>query len=68
MCAVNVANPNAGLGDGACSYGLTDTDDIMMTEWNGTILGPPHVLFIYLSACPLAYMWYRAFMRIEFTV
>jgi ubiquitin-conjugating enzyme E2 variant len=33
----------AGLGDGSCSYGLADGDDIMMTEWNGTILGPPHV-------------------------
>ena len=42
--ALNVANLNAGLGDGSCSYGLADGDDIMMTEWNGTILGPPHVL------------------------
>lgn len=27
----------------ACSYGLADGDDMMMTNWNGTILGPPHV-------------------------
>jgi ubiquitin-protein ligase len=27
----------------ACSYGLTDGDDLMMSNWNGTILGPPHV-------------------------
>ena len=27
----------------ACSYGLADGDDLMMTNWNGTILGPPHV-------------------------
>ena len=32
-----------GLGDGSCSYGLADTEDIMMTNWNGTILGPSHV-------------------------
>lgn len=37
------ANPGTGLGDGSCSYGLADGDDIMMTNWNGTILGPPHV-------------------------
>ncbi|RKP27447.1 ubiquitin-conjugating enzyme E2, partial [Syncephalis pseudoplumigaleata] len=30
-----------GLGDGSCSYGLADTDDILMSWWNGTILGPP---------------------------
>ncbi|KAF9317496.1 E2 ubiquitin-conjugating protein mms2 [Podila horticola] len=31
-----------GIGDGSCSYGLADTDDIMMSNWNGTILGPGH--------------------------
>ncbi|ORX94904.1 UBC-like protein [Basidiobolus meristosporus CBS 931.73] len=31
-----------GIGDGTCSYGLADGDDIMMSNWNGTILGPPH--------------------------
>ncbi|RMZ88255.1 hypothetical protein DV736_g4510, partial [Chaetothyriales sp. CBS 134916] len=31
-----------GLGAEACSYGLADGDDITMTNWNGTILGPPH--------------------------
>lgn len=30
----------------ACSYGLADGDDITMTNWNGTILGPPHVCII----------------------
>ncbi|ODQ77365.1 hypothetical protein BABINDRAFT_15606 [Babjeviella inositovora NRRL Y-12698] len=24
------------------SYGLINQDDITMTDWNGTILGPPH--------------------------
>lgn len=36
-------NRMLGLGDGSCSYGLADGDDITMTNWNGTILGPPHV-------------------------
>jgi ubiquitin-conjugating enzyme E2 variant len=29
-------------GDGACSYGLADEADMMMSDWNGTILGPAH--------------------------
>jgi hypothetical protein len=32
-----------GIGDGSCSYGLDNSDDIMMTDWNGTIIGPGHV-------------------------
>jgi hypothetical protein len=32
-----------GIGDGACSYGLEDSDDILMTNWIGTIIGPGHV-------------------------
>jgi len=31
-----------GLGAEACSYGLQDPEDLLMTHWNGTILGPPH--------------------------
>ncbi|CAI4062283.1 hypothetical protein N7582_002092 [Saccharomyces uvarum] len=31
-----------GFGPESCSYGLADSDDITMTKWNGTILGPPH--------------------------
>ncbi|CCE65045.1 hypothetical protein TPHA_0J02250 [Tetrapisispora phaffii CBS 4417] len=31
-----------GMGPESCSYGLADSDDISMTNWNGTILGPPH--------------------------
>ncbi|SGZ47540.1 CIC11C00000001430 [Sungouiella intermedia] len=31
-----------GLGAQSISYGLTNQDDITMTNWNGTILGPPH--------------------------
>ena len=39
----------------ACSYGLSDGDDLLMSNWNGTILGPPHVrrvqrLFNYKSS------------------
>lgn len=29
-----------GLGNGSCSYGLAESDDILMTNWNATILGP----------------------------
>lgn len=32
-----------GLGAEACSYGLVDPEDLLMSNWNGTILGPPHV-------------------------
>ncbi|KAG7194840.1 E2 ubiquitin-conjugating protein mms2 [Scheffersomyces spartinae] len=31
-----------GLGAESISYGLASSDDITMTYWNGTILGPPH--------------------------
>ncbi|KAJ6437831.1 LOW QUALITY PROTEIN: ubiquitin-conjugating enzyme variant MMS2 [Purpureocillium lavendulum] len=31
-----------GLGAEACSYGLEDSEDLLMSNWNGTILGPPH--------------------------
>ncbi|KAK6977698.1 ubiquitin-conjugating enzyme/RWD-like protein [Favolaschia claudopus] len=33
-----------GIGDGSCSYGLEDSDDIMMSSWNGTIIGPGHTV------------------------
>ena len=33
----------------ACSYGLADGNDLMMSNWNGTILGPPHVRLAPLS-------------------
>ncbi|RDW94147.1 E2 ubiquitin-conjugating protein MMS2 [Aspergillus mulundensis] len=32
-----------GLGAEACSYGLADGEDMMMSNWNGTVLGPPHL-------------------------
>lgn len=31
-----------GLSAESISYGLSNQDDITMTNWNGTILGPPH--------------------------
>ena len=34
----------------ACSYGLSDGDDLLMSNWNGTILGPPHVCLRYMYA------------------
>lgn len=36
----------------ACSYGLADGDDLMMTNWNGTILGPPHVRLFFADIIP----------------
>jgi hypothetical protein len=30
-----------GQGDMSCSFGLKNADDLFLTEWNGTILGPP---------------------------
>ncbi|CAA19336.1 ubiquitin conjugating enzyme E2 Mms2 [Schizosaccharomyces pombe] len=31
-----------GLGESSCSYGLTNADDITLSDWNATILGPAH--------------------------
>lgn len=33
-------------GDGSVSYGLADPDDTTMSIWNGTVLGPPVVIFL----------------------
>lgn len=42
-----------GLGAEACSYGLEDSEDLLMSNWNGTILGPPHVRLSLLAALAL---------------
>jgi ubiquitin-conjugating enzyme E2 variant len=45
-----------GIGDGSCSYGLEDGDDIMMSCWNGTIIGPGHVIvFFYRQWSSISY-------------
>ncbi|KAF2862748.1 putative ubiquitin conjugating enzyme [Piedraia hortae CBS 480.64] len=31
-----------GLGAESCSYGLAEGDDLLMSNWTGTVLGPPH--------------------------
>ncbi|KAJ3317787.1 T-complex protein 1 subunit epsilon [Boothiomyces sp. JEL0866] len=33
-----------GIGDGTISYGLTDGEDLLMQNWNGTIIGPGHTV------------------------
>jgi len=33
-----------GIGDGSCSYGLEDGEDITMSNWIGTIIGPGHTV------------------------
>uniref|UniRef100_A0A7S1XDP8 UBC core domain-containing protein n=1 Tax=Compsopogon caeruleus TaxID=31354 RepID=A0A7S1XDP8_9RHOD len=34
-----------GVSDGSVSYGLEDADDITLSRWNGTILGPLNTVF-----------------------
>eukprot|EP00299_Pterocystis_sp_00344_P004191 c15056_g1_i1.p1 GENE.c15056_g1_i1~~c15056_g1_i1.p1 ORF type:complete len:143 (+),score=27.81 c15056_g1_i1:57-485(+) len=34
-----------GFGDGSVSYGLIEPDDILLRNWNGTILGAPRTPF-----------------------
>ena len=41
-----------GAGDMSISFGLVDADDIFMTDWNGSIFGPPGVS--RLCCCLLA--------------
>lgn len=38
-----------GVSDGSISYGLEDADDITLSKWNGTILGPLNVRFSSLA-------------------
>ena len=54
----------------ACSYGLSDGDDLLMSNWNGTILGPPHVRVDSgkFSQCPGLLRPDRAPMKIVSTV
>lgn len=56
----------------ACSYGLADGEDMMMSNWNGTILGPPHVslpAMVILVDFLISLTWTgRASMRTGYTV
>ena len=58
-----------GIGDGAISYGLADSDDNTLTHWNGTILGPPYVRVMSSIHSMLKWFIYSLvshFMKIEF--
>ena len=41
-------NSEKGLGDMSISYGLEQADDIFLTNWIGTILGPPNVSLFFV--------------------
>lgn len=42
-----------GIGDGMVSYGLNAADDMTMTYWNGTILGPYNVTLPLFRPCSI---------------
>ena len=56
-----------GLGDMTVSYGLVDSSDIFMGEWNGSIMGPPgvslYIIFICLCIVVLLYCVGRGEIR-----
>lgn len=45
----------------ACSYGLSDGDDLLMSNWNGTILGPPHVRPSFESSGSTIFLYLMSF-------
>lgn len=51
-----------GIGDGSISYGLANPEDLTLSHWNATILGPPFVsfysLFIHLIIQTLGYLYH----------
>ena len=55
-------NSEKGLGDMSISYGLEQADDIFLTNWIGTILGPPNVsamLRLFCVFCTTAWLFFR---------
>lgn len=49
-----------GIGDGTVSYGMDDTDDMLMRNWTGTIIGPSNTahdqrIYTLKIFCDLSY-------------
>lgn len=53
-----------GVGDGSVSYGLENADDITLSDWNGTILGPINVRLFSLRFVHLSSVMDELFDRI----
>ena len=47
-----------GLGDTPISFGLVDPADIFMTDWNGSIFGPPGVSIHQICTHKVISIWW----------
>jgi len=47
-----------GIGDGTVSYGMDNSDDLLMRAWTGTIIGPPNVRPAACLSCSVGHRWF----------